>query len=135
MAGNAARITLDRTELPVSAGAVEAWGLEAHCIHIGVGRTKTPCFILDRLDQLRPETLAAKPLLEPEELDEQHRRPYFTDDTAYDRIIVPQRDRKPLVLLLAHLLGVVSDQTVEHRLLCLADGALDGNLRHAAQLS
>src|SRR5581483_2557235 len=126
MTRRAARVTLDRSEFPVSAGAIEAWGLEAHRVDVCMGRAETPRFVLDRLDQLRPEALAAKPLLEPKQLDKQHRRPDFTDDSAHDGIFVPQRDGKPLVFLLANLLGVVADQAVEHRLFRLADSALDG---------
>src|SRR5579872_1275303 len=130
MTRDAIRITFDRTEFPVPAGTIKARGLEAHRIDIGVGRAEIPRLALDRLDQLRSKTLAAKPLLQPEKLDEQHRGPDFADNASGDRISVTKRDGKPLVFLPAHFLGVVTDQTVEHRLLRLADRALDRDLWH-----
>src|SRR5579871_1184421 len=102
MTCHAARITLNRTELFISARAIEAGRLEAHRIHIRLGGPEAPCFVLDRLDQFRSKTLAAKPLLQPEKLDEQHSGPDLADDTANDRILFAQRNGKPLVFLPAH---------------------------------
>src|SRR4051812_12780184 len=127
MARHAARITLDRAVLLITAVAVEARRLKTHGVDIGPRRPELPCLVLDRLDQLRAEVLAAIFLIHPEQLDEQHRGPDFADDPADYLAAFVQRHGKTLVLLLPHLLGVVADEAVEHRLLGLANGALDGN--------
>src|ERR1700759_2912144 len=119
MTGDFAGITLDRTELPVAAGTIKARRLEAHGVHIRMRRPKAPRLALDRLDQLRSVILAAQCLLDPEELDEQNRGPDFSDDAPDDPVSLTQGDGEALVLLLPHLLGVVGDQSVEHRLLGL----------------
>src|ERR1700759_2693606 len=130
MTGDFARITLDRTELLVAAGAVEARRLKAHRVYVGLSRAEAPRLIFDRLDQPRPVVLAPQLLLDPEELDEQHRGPDLSDDAADDLVPLTQGNGEALVLLLPHLLGIVTDQSVEHRLLGLSDGALDGDFRH-----
>src|ERR1700759_4940121 len=130
MTGDVARITLDRTVFLVAAGAIEARRLEAHRVDVGVRRPEAPRLVLDRLDQLRPVILAPQLLLNPEQLDEQDSGPEFSDDTPDDLVSLTQGDGKALVLLLPHLLGVVTDQSVEHRLLGLSNGALDGDFRH-----
>src|SRR5215472_4472182 len=130
MTRDATRIAFDGTELLVAAGAVEARRLDAHRVDIGARRPKAPRFVLDRLDQLRPVALSTQPLLQPEELYEQDRGPDFAHDAADDLVTLTQGHGKALVLLLPHLLGVVADQAVEHRLLCLPDGALDSKCRH-----
>src|SRR5215218_5669195 len=122
MARYALRITFDRTEFLVAAVAVEARRLKTHRIEIGPGSPKTLRFVLNRLDQLRSVILAAKLLLHPEQLNEQHRGPDFADNPADDPVAVAQRDGEALVFLLAHLLGVVTDQSAEHRLLGLSNG-------------
>src|SRR5262252_6929806 len=121
MARDAAGITLDRTELSVAAGPIEARRLEAHGVDIGPCRPETPRFVLDRLDQLRTVVPSAQLLLDPEQLDEQDGRPDFPHDAADDLVTPSQGDGEALVLLLPHLLGVVADQPVEHRLLRLPD--------------
>src|SRR3954467_5896760 len=130
MTRHAARITFDRAEFLIAAIAVETRRLKAHRVDIGTCRPELPCFILDRLDQRRPVVLAAIFLIDPEQLDEQYRGPDFADDPPDDLAAFTQRHGKPLVLLLPHLLGVVTDEALEHRLLGLADGTLDGNFRH-----
>src|ERR1700761_2394812 len=131
MARDAAGISLDRTEFLVPGFAIEPRSLEAHRVDIGASRAEAPRFILDFLDELRAKTLAAKAAVQPEKLDEQNRDPDFPDNAADDVVLLTQRDRKPLVFLLAHLLVIVADQSVKHRLLCLSDGTLDGDRRHA----
>src|ERR1700755_3306494 len=113
MTGDVIRITLDRTEFPVAAGAIEARRLEAHRVDVGVRRSIAPRLVLDRLDQFRPVVLAPQLLLDPEQLDEQNRGPDFSDDAADHLVSFTQGDGEALVLLLAHLLGVVTDQSVE----------------------
>src|SRR5262249_47845779 len=110
------RIASDRTELFVAAIAVEARRLKAHRIHIRPCRPELPCLVLDRLDQSCPVVLAAKFLLDPEQLDEQYRGPDFAYDAADDFAALTQRHGKTLVLLLPHLLVVVTDEAAEHRL-------------------
>src|ERR1700760_3952911 len=112
MTGNFARVTFDRTVFPVAAGAIEARRLETHRVDVGVRRPEAPRLVLDRLDQPRPVVLAPQFLLDPEQLDEQNRCPDFSDDASDGFATLAQGDGKALVLLLAHLLGVVSDQSV-----------------------
>src|ERR1700744_3615829 len=131
MARDAARISLDRTELLVPGFAIKPRRLEAHRVDIGVSRPEAPRLILDFPDELRAKTLAAKAALQPEKLDEQNCGPDFSNNAADNVVLLTQRDGKPLVFLLAHLLVVVTDQSVKHRFLCLSDGALDGDRRHA----
>src|SRR6516162_3676631 len=123
MTRDAAGITLDRTELLIAARAIEARCLNAHGVDIGARRAKASCFVFDHLDQLRPVASSPQPLLQPEELYEQDRGPDFADDAADDLVVLSQRDSEAFVFLLPHLLGVVANQAVEHRLLCLSDGA------------
>src|SRR5579871_4154904 len=99
MTGDVARIALDRTELSVAAGAIEARRLEAHRVDVGVRRTEATRLVLDRLDQRRPVVLAAQFPLDPEQLDEQHRGPDFSDDASDDLVSLTQGDGEALVLL------------------------------------
>src|SRR5215471_18156714 len=115
MARYAVRVTIDRTELAVAAGPVEARRLEAHRVHIRPCRPQPSRFILDRLHQLRPVVLAAQLLLDPEPLNEQHRGPKLADNPADDLVALAQGNRETLVSLLAQLLRVVPDQPAEHR--------------------
>src|SRR5512138_680917 len=130
MARHAVRIAFDGAKLLIAAIAVEARRLKAHRIHIRTRRSEFPRLVLDRLDQSRAEILAAIFLLDPEQLDEQHRGPDLANDPADDLAALAEGDREALVFLLPHLLGVVTDEAAEHRLLGLANGALDGELRH-----
>src|SRR5262249_56680277 len=102
MARHALRIALDRAEFLVAAIAVEARRLKAHRIHIRPLRPELPCFILERLDQLRAKVLAAILLLDPEQLDEQHRGPDLANNSADDLAALAQRHREALVFLLPH---------------------------------
>src|SRR5580700_5601163 len=130
MARHAARITFDRTEFLVTACAVETRRLKTHRVDIGLRGPKTSRLVFNRPYQLCPVVLAAKLLLDPEELDEQHRRPDFADDAADDRTLVAQRDGEAAIFLLPHLFGVIADQPAEHRALGRSNRALDGNRRH-----
>src|SRR3954463_5658634 len=80
------RITLDRTEFVIAAGAVEARRLKTHRIQIGSRGPKLSCLVFNRLDQPRPVVLAAEFLLHPEELDKQHRGPDLADNPANDLV-------------------------------------------------
>src|SRR5690242_6771055 len=97
MAGDAGGIAVDGAELLVAATAVEARCLETHRVEIGTGRPELPRLVLDRRDQLRAVILAAKFLLDPEELDEQNRGPDLTDDSADDLAALFQGNREALV--------------------------------------
>src|SRR5258707_15293055 len=130
MARHAFRITFDRTEFLIPASAVETRRLKTHRIEIGPRGPKPLRFVFNRLDQPCPIVLAAKALLHPEQLYEQHRGPDFAYNPADDLVAFAQRDREALVFLLAHLLVVVADKSAEHRLLGLSNGALDGDGRH-----
>src|SRR5690349_11001630 len=130
MTGDAAGIIPDRTEFLVTASAIEARRLEAHRVDVRPRRSEAPRLVLDRLDQLRPVVLAAQTLLYPEQLYEQNRGPDLSDDAAGNPVPLTQGNSDALVFLLPHLLIVVADQTAEHRLLGLSDGAFDGNRRH-----
>src|SRR3982751_4312951 len=130
MSRDAAGIAFDRTESLVAAGAVKARRLKTHRVQIGPRGPKLSCLVFNRLDQPRPVVLAAEFLLDPEELDKQHRGPDFADNPADDPVALAQRDCEALVFLLPHLFGVVTDQPAEHRLLGFSNGALDGNFRH-----
>src|SRR5882724_8465732 len=99
MARHACGITLDRPEFFVAAIAVEARRLKAHRIHIRTRRSELPRFVLECLDQVRATILAAIFLLDPEQLDEQHRGPDLANDSADDLAALAQRDGKALVLL------------------------------------
>src|ERR1700730_6773728 len=126
----AARITLDRTEFLITACPVEARRLKAHRVQIGPRGPKTLRFIFNRPDQLCSIVLAAKLPLHPEQLYEQHGGPDLSDNPTDDLVALAQRDGEALVFLLPHLLGVVADQSAEHRPLGLSNRALDGNRRH-----
>src|SRR3954469_11596528 len=99
----ACRITLDRAEFLITAATIEARRLKAHRVQIGPGRSKTPGFVLDRRDQPCPKIPAAKLLLDPEKLDEQHCGPDFPYNSADDLAAFAQRDGEALVFLLPHL--------------------------------
>src|SRR5439155_17141675 len=110
----------------------EARSLDAHGVEIGSHCAKAPGLLLDPFDQRRPVALAAKPLLDPEELDEQHGHPDLADNSADYRLIVTQRDGEAAIFLLAHFFGVVANETAKDRPLGLSNRALDGNRRHAS---
>src|SRR5438445_7791269 len=97
---------------------------------MGLDRALPSCLVLDRRDQLRPETLAALLLVDPEVLDEQNRRPEMPDDAADNLAAVFQRDRDTLELLLPELLVVIGAEPGEHSLLGGPNGALDGDGWH-----
>src|SRR5258708_18337941 len=105
MPRDAFRITVDRTEFLVAAGAIEARRLKTHRVDIGPPGPEPSRFVLNCLDQLRTEVLPAKFLLHPEQLDEQHRGPDLAHNPADDLVAFAQRDGEALVLLLLHLLG------------------------------
>src|SRR6267378_1435913 len=71
---DAAGIAVDRAERLIATRPVEVRSLDAHGVEIGSHCSKPPSLLLDRLDQCRSVTLSTKPLLDPEELDEQHAR-------------------------------------------------------------
>src|ERR1700738_387787 len=107
MARDATLIAVDRTEFLIPAGAVETRRLITHCIQKRTFGSDLSRAVLNRLDHPPPVVLAAKLLLHPEQLYEQHRAPDFTDDPADDRVTFTQRDGEALVLLLPHLFAVV----------------------------
>src|SRR5206468_1254628 len=125
--GHAAGIAIDRTERLIPARSVEARSLDAHGVEIGPHCAKAPGLRLDPFDQRRPVALAAKPLLDPEELDEQHGHPDLADNSADYRPIVTQRDVQAAIFLLDYLFGVVATETAKDRPLVLSNRALDGN--------
>src|ERR1700732_2658803 len=126
----AAGIAVERTELFIAACAVESGSLDTHGVEIGPHGAKPPRLRLDPFHQCRAVPLAAKPLLDPEQLDEQDRHPYLADNAADDRPLVTQRDGEAAILLLAQLLVVVTDQPAENRALGLSNRALSGDRRH-----
>src|SRR6516225_4841853 len=99
MTRDATGLAVDRAELLISARAIEARRLDAQCIHIRSDGPKAYRFVFNGLDQRLAMTLAAEFLLQPEQLDEQHGGPNFSDDAAYDFIIGKQRDSEALVFL------------------------------------
>src|SRR5437762_10484668 len=99
MARHAFRVALDRAEFLVAAIAVEARRLKAHRIHIRPRRSELPRFVLKCLDQVGAVVLATKLLLDPEQLNEQHRGPDLADNAAFDLAALAQRDGKALVFL------------------------------------
>src|SRR5438105_3542877 len=130
MARHAAGIALEGAEFLVPLGTIEARRLETHRVDMGLDRALPPCLVLDRRDQLRPQTLAALLLVDPEVLDEQNRGPEMPDDTADDLAAVLQRDRNAPDLLLAKMLVVIGTEPGEHSLLGRPNGALDGDGWH-----
>src|SRR5580693_1651368 len=135
MARHAARIAVNRTERLVSTLPVEAGRLNTHRIDVGAHRTEAASLVLDLFDQPRSSAFAAESLVDPEQLDEQHRHPDFADDPADDLFLFTERNGEAAVVLLPHLLFVVADEAAENRALGLADRTLDGNRRHRFQLS
>src|SRR5258708_5760222 len=89
---HAAGIAVNCTERFIATGAVESWSLNAHGVEIGSHRPKPPRLGLDLFDQCGAVALAAKPLLDPEQLDEQYAHPDLTDNAPDDRFLVTQRD-------------------------------------------
>src|SRR5207302_6827208 len=130
--GDAAGIAIDRTERFIPARAVEARSLDAHRVEVGSHCAKAPGLLLNPFDQRRSVALAAKPLLDPEELDEQHSHPDLADNSADYRLMVTQRDGEAAIFLLPHLFGVVANEIAKDRALGLSNRALDGNRRHAS---
>src|SRR5205823_11931307 len=112
--------------------AVEARSLDAHGVEVGSHCAEAPGLLLDPFDQRRPVALAAKPLLDPEELDEQLGHPDLADNSADDRLMVTQRDGEAAIFLLPHLFGVVANEAAKDRALGLSNRVLDGNRRHAS---
>src|SRR5947207_10461912 len=130
MARNAAGIALEGAEFLVPSGTIKTRRLETHRVDMSLDRALPSCLVLDRRDQLGPQTLAALLLVDPEILDEQNRGPDMPDDAADDLAAVLQRDRDALDRLLAEVLVVIGAEPGEHSLLGGPNGALDGDGWH-----
>src|ERR1700727_955536 len=130
MARHAGRIAANRTERLVSALPVETRRLNTHRIDVGAHRTEAASLVLDLFDHPRSSAFATESLVDPEQLDEQHRHPDFADDPADDLFLFKKRDGEAPVLLLPHLLSVLAEEAADNRAFGLADRTLDGNRRH-----
>src|SRR5437879_143271 len=127
---HAAGIAVNCTERFIPACPVEARSLRAHRVEIGSYRPKPPGLLFDLFDQCRPVPLSTKPLLDPEELDEQHGHPDLTNNSADDCPIVTQRDGEAAIFLLPHLFAVIANQSDKDRTLGLSNRTLERNGRH-----
>src|SRR5580698_7679958 len=130
MARHAARIAANRTKRLVAALPVETRRLNTHRIDVGAQRTEAASLVLNLFDQLGSTAFATESLIDPEQLNEQHRHPDFADNSANDLFLFTERDGETTIVLLPHLLFVVADEAADNRALGLADRTLDGNCRH-----
>jgi hypothetical protein len=92
---------------------VESRGLETVGTQDYLLATPSPCFVLGGVEQLRPETLAPRRLMDPYRLDVTTATPGPAVEPCIDRLlVVAEKNRQPLPVIYACLFHAVFVEAV-----------------------